>query len=83
MRRGKVFTDGGGGALELPVEELQAVVEDVLIGGVEAGLDAIAHHRRRPGRALQLQDLDRMDRTALFPSARFSKSNCSDGKIID
>lgn len=39
------------------VEELQAVVEDVLIGGVQAGLDAVAHHIGSSGRTLQLQDL--------------------------
>lgn len=43
--------------LELAVEELQAVVEDVLIGGVQAGLDAVPHHIGGPGRTLQLQDL--------------------------
>lgn len=43
--------------LELAVEELQAVVEDVLIGRVQAGLDAVPHHVGSPGRTLQLQDL--------------------------
>lgn len=45
------------GRLELAVEELQAVVEDVLIGGVQAGLDAVPNHVGRSGRILQLQDL--------------------------
>lgn len=45
------------GWLELPVEELQTVVEDVLVGGVQAGLDAVPHHVGGPGGALQLQDL--------------------------
>lgn len=33
------------------------VVEDVLVGGVQAGLDAVPHHVSRSGGALQLQDL--------------------------
>lgn len=43
--------------LELMVEELQAVVEDVLIGGVQAGLHTVSHHVGSSGRILQLQDL--------------------------
>lgn len=43
--------------LELAVEELQAVVEDILIGGVQAGLDTIPNHIGSSGRTLQLQDL--------------------------
>lgn len=45
------------GGLELTVEELQTVVEDVLVGGVQAGLDAVPHHVGSSGRTLQLQDL--------------------------
>lgn len=43
--------------LELAVEELQAVVEDVLIGGVQTGLDTVPYHVGSPGWTLQLQDL--------------------------
>lgn len=43
--------------LELAVEELQAVVKDVLIGGVQAGFDAVPNHIGSSGRTLQLQDL--------------------------
>lgn len=43
--------------MKLAVEELQAVVEDVLIGGVQAGLDAVPNHIGSSGRTLQLQDL--------------------------
>lgn len=43
--------------LELAVEELQAVVEDILIGGVQAGLDAVPNHIGSSWRTLQLQDL--------------------------
>lgn len=45
------WLDGG---LKLVVEELQTVVEDVLIGGVQTGLDAIPHHVGSSGRTLQL-----------------------------
>lgn len=50
-------TDRRHSGLELPVEELQTVVEDVLVGGVEAGLDTVPHHVGGPGGALELQDL--------------------------
>lgn len=45
------------GRLELAVEEFQAVVKDVLIGGVQAGFDAVPNHIGSSGRTLQLQDL--------------------------
>lgn len=35
------------------------VVEDVVVGGVEAGLDAVPHHLTGPGRRLELLDLQR------------------------
>lgn len=53
--------------LELVVEELQAVVEDILIGGVEAGLDAVPNHIGSSGRALQLQDLGSRQTRAAMP----------------
>lgn len=43
--------------MELAVKELQTVVEDVLVGGVQAGFDAVPHHVGGSGRTLQLQDL--------------------------
>lgn len=45
------------GGLKLAVEELQTVVKDILVGGVQAGLDAISHHVGCTGRTLQFQDL--------------------------
>lgn len=33
------------------------VVEDVVVGRVEAGLDAVPHHLTGPGRRLELLDL--------------------------
>lgn len=43
--------------LVLAAVELVAVVEDVLVGGVEAGFHAVLHHLAGSGRALQLLDL--------------------------
>ncbi len=40
------------------VVEVVAVVENVLIGGVETGFDAVLHHLARPGGTLQLLDLN-------------------------
>ena len=37
--------------------ELVAVVEDVVVGGVETGLHTVLHHLAVPGRALELLDL--------------------------
>lgn len=50
------------GGLELAVEELQTVVEDVLVGGVQTGLDTVPHHVGSSGRTLQLQNLHRTRR---------------------
>lgn len=44
--------------LIFPVVQIMAVVENVLICGVEAGFDAVFHHLTRPGGALQLLDLN-------------------------
>lgn len=52
-------THGGDGGLELMVEKLQAVVEDILVGGVQAGLHTVTHHVGSSGGTWQLQDLQR------------------------
>lgn len=44
--------------LVLSAVQLMAVVEDVLIGGVEAGLHTVLHHLAGSWGALQLLDLD-------------------------
>lgn len=44
--------------LIFPVVEIMAVVENVLVCGVEAGFYAVLHHLTRPGGALQLLDLN-------------------------
>lgn len=44
--------------LIFPVVKIMAVVENVLVCGVEAGFDAVFHHLTRPGGALQLLDLN-------------------------
>ena len=46
--------------LVLAAVELVAVVEDVLVGGVEAGLHTVLHHLTGPGGTLQLLDLRRI-----------------------
>lgn len=43
--------------LVLPAVELMAVVEDVLVGGVEAGLHAVLHHLAGTWWALQFLNL--------------------------
>lgn len=43
--------------LVLPAIQLMAVVEDVLVGGVEAGFHAVLHHLARTRRALQFLNL--------------------------
>lgn len=53
------MTDLLGDRLKLAIEELQTVVEDILISGVEAGFDTVPHHVSSPGRTLQLQHLHR------------------------
>lgn len=45
--------------LVFPVVQIMAVVENVLIRGVEAGFDAVFHHLTRPRGALQLLNLCR------------------------
>jgi len=44
--------------LIFPVVEIVAVVENVLIGGVEASFYTVLHHLTRPGGTLQLLDLN-------------------------
>lgn len=54
--------------LIFPVVEIMAVVENVLVCGVEAGFDAVLHHLTRPGGALQLLDLSARKRIQTFSS---------------
>ena len=44
--------------LVFPVVEVVAVIENVLIGGVETGFYTVLHHLARPGGTLQLLDLN-------------------------
>lgn len=44
--------------LIFPVVEVMAVVENVLVGGVETGFHTVLHHLARPGGTLQLLDLN-------------------------
>lgn len=44
--------------LVLPTVELLAVVEDVVVRGVEAGFDAVPHHLAGSGWRLELLDLN-------------------------
>lgn len=54
--------------LKLVFEELQTVVENVLIGRVQAGLHTVPHHMSRSGRALQLQHLSNRKKTLTLES---------------
>lgn len=44
--------------LVLVAVQLLAVVEDVVVGGVEAGLDTVPHHLTGSGGTLQFLDLN-------------------------
>lgn len=44
--------------LVLSVVQLVAVVEDVVVRGVEAGFDTVPYHLAGPGRRLELLDLN-------------------------
>lgn len=44
--------------LIFPVVEVVAVVENILVGGVETGFHAVFHDLARPGGTLQLLDLN-------------------------
>ncbi len=52
--------------LELPVVELEAVLEEELVGGPEAGLDAVLYHGAGAGRTRQLLYLGRFIFNAKF-----------------
>lgn len=47
--------------LVFSVVQIMTVVENVLVGGVEAGFNAILHHLTRPWGALQFLDLNTRD----------------------
>lgn len=50
------------GRLVLPAVQLVVVVEDVVVGGVEAGFDTVPHHLAGSGRRLELLDLNATQR---------------------
>lgn len=58
------------GRLVLLAVELVVVVEDVVVGGVEAGLDAVPHHLAGPGRRLELLDLQRHTKAGAHTQAQ-------------
>lgn len=51
-------TETYGVCLIFPVVEVVAVVENILVGGVETGFHAVLHHLACPGGTLQLLDLN-------------------------
>lgn len=50
------------GRLVLPAVQLVVVVEDVVVGRVEAGFDTVPHHLAGSGRRLELLDLNATQR---------------------
>ena len=63
--------------LVLAAVQLLAVVEDVVVGGVETGLDTVSHHLTGPRRGLQFLDLTTRGRQRAQHGVLLSIANTS------